>query len=66
MISELIESPQVYLQYNSVDMGLGVSISNTFVPVQITNTAYTAKTNKLQKLFQFDIQYKLANPRPNR
>lgn len=66
MISELIESPQVYLQYNSLDMGLGVSISNTFVPVQITNTSYTAKTNKLQKLFQFDIEYKLANPRPNR
>jgi len=66
MVSELIESPQVYLQYNSLDMGLGVTVSNTFVPIQITNSSYSHKTNRLQKAFQYDIEYKLANPRPNR
>ncbi|QDP58524.1 MAG: hypothetical protein Unbinned175contig1000_20 [Prokaryotic dsDNA virus sp.] len=66
MISELIESPQVYLQYNSLDMGLGVTVQKTFVPIQITNSSYVSKTSRLQKAFQFNIQYKLANPRPNR
>ena len=66
MVSELIESPLVYLQYNSSDMGLGQSVTNTFVPVQITNSSYTHKTSALQKVFQFDIEYKLSNPRPNR
>lgn len=66
MVSELLESPSVYLQYNNLDMGLGVTVSNTFVPIQITNSSYLHKTNKLQKAFQYDIEYKLANPRPNR
>jgi hypothetical protein len=66
LVNELIESPQVYLQYNTLDMGLGVSVSNTFVPIQITNSAYTHKTSRLQKATQYDIEYKLANPRPNR
>jgi len=65
-VTELIESPQVYLQYNTLDMGLGVSVSNTFVPIQITNSAYTHKTSRLQKITQYDIEYKLANSRPNR
>jgi len=65
-ITELIESPQVYLQVNNLDMGLGSTISKTFVPVQITNSGYTHKTSNLQKLFQFDIEYKLANQRPGR
>jgi len=66
MVTELIESPQVYLQYNTLDMGLGVSVSNTFVPIQITNSGYTHKTSRLQKATQYDIEYKLANSRPNR
>lgn len=66
LIGELIESPQVYLQYNNLDMGLGVSLTNTFVPVTITNSSYQHKTSKLQKAVQYDIEYKLSNPRPNR
>lgn len=65
-VSELIESPLVYLQYNNLDMGLGQSVTNTFVPVQITNSSYVHKTSALQKVFQFDIEYKLSNPRPNK
>lgn len=66
LITELIESPQVYLQVNDLDMGLGSTISKTFVPIQITNSSYTHKTSQLQKLFQFDIEYKYANQRPGR
>jgi hypothetical protein len=66
-ISQLIESPQVYLQQNNLDMGLGVNLSTpTFVPVQITNSSYVSKTNKLQKIFKYDIEYKLSNQRPAR
>ena len=66
-ISELIESPQVYLQVNDMDMGLGVTLdTKTFVPVQITNSSYISKTNKLQKVFKYDIEYKLSNQRPSR
>ena len=66
LVGELIESPQVYLQYNTLDMGLGQSVTKTFLPVQITNSSYTHKTSNLQKIVQYDIEYKLANPRPNR
>ena len=66
LIGEMIESPEVYLQYNNLDMGLGVTIDKTFVPIVITNSSYTHKTSRLQKAIQFDIQYKLSNPRPNR
>lgn len=66
LISELIESPQVYLQVNNLDMGLGTTIDKTFIPIQITNSSYTHKTSNLQKIFQFDIEYKLANQRPGR
>jgi hypothetical protein len=65
-VTELIESPQVYLQLNNLDMGLGTTISKTFVPVQITNSSYTSKTNKLQKIFQYNIEYTLANQRPGK
>jgi len=64
VISELIESEEVYLQVNNLDMGLGTTIPTTFIPVQITNSSYQHKTNKLQKIFKYDIQYKLANQRP--
>jgi hypothetical protein len=48
-------------------MGLGVNLSTpTFVPVQITNSSYVSKTNKLQKIFKYDIEYKLSNQRPAR
>ena len=47
-------------------MGLGVTLSSkTFVPVNITNSSYVAKTNKQQKAFQYNIEYKLSNDRPN-
>ena len=66
-IAELIESPQVFLQVNDLDMGLGVTLSEpTFVPIQITNSSYIAKSNKLQKVFKYDIEYKLSNQRPSR
>ncbi len=66
LVSQLIESPQVYLQYNNLDMGLGVTLPNkTFIPVNITNSSYVAKTNKQQKAFQYNIEYKLSNDRPN-
>ena len=65
LVTELIESPQVFLQYNTLDMGLGVELSKTFIPVNIMNSSYTAKTNNLQKAFQYNIEYKLSNDRPN-
>ena len=65
-IAELIESPQVYLQVNNLDMGLGTTIDKTFVPIQITNSSYTQKTSALQKAFQYDIEYKYSNQRPGR
>ena len=65
LVTELIESPQVFLQYNTLDMGLGVQLSKTFIPVNIMNSSYTAKTNNLQKAFQYNIEYKLSNDRPN-
>ena len=66
-ISQLIESPQVYLQLNNLDMGLGVNLgSPTFEPVQILNSSYISKTNNLQKIFKYDIEYKVSNQRPAR
>jgi hypothetical protein len=66
-ISQLIESPQVYLQLNNLDMGLGVNLATpTFEPVQILNSSYVSKTNSLQKIFKYDIEYKVSNQRPAR
>lgn len=52
----LIESPEVYIQNGSI-----------FNPVIITNASYTHNTNtRSQKAFQYEVSWKLANPRPNR
>lgn len=52
-LSELIESTEVYLQENGL-----------FIPIVITNSAYTHNTNKRsQKIFQYTIEYKYANQR---
>lgn len=53
---ELFQSPSVYVKYG-----------DGFIPVIITNTETTKKTNpRGQKLFTYKIEYKLANPRKSR
>jgi hypothetical protein len=53
---ELFESPSVYIQQGS-----------EFIPVIITNQSIDMKTNpRGQKLFTYQIQYRLANKKKNR
>lgn len=55
-MSELLESPSVYIQEG-----------NLFIPVLITNSAYVHNTNKkAQKIFQYRIEYTLSNQRLGR
>ena len=55
-MSELLESPSVYIQEG-----------NLFIPVLITNSAYVHNTNKkAQKVFQYRIEYTLSNQRLGR
>lgn len=55
-MSELLESPSVYIQEG-----------NNFIPVLITNSAYVHNTNKKsQKIFQYRIEYTLSNQRLGR
>lgn len=59
-LSELIESPEVFVQED-------VSGTPQFVPIVITNNSYNWKTNtRGQKVFQHTIQYQYANPRFSR
>lgn len=52
-VSQLIESPEVYIQQDSV-----------MVPIIITNASYTHNTNiRSQKAFQYEITYRYANQR---
>jgi len=52
-VSQMIESPEVFIQQGSI-----------MVPVEITNATYTHNTNiRSQKAFQYEIQYRYANPR---
>lgn len=55
-ITELFQSPSVYVQYN-----------DSFVPIIITNTQVDVKTNpRGQKLFTYRIQYQYANKSKSR
>jgi len=55
-LRELVESPEVYIQEGT-----------DFVPVVITNSNFTYKTNpRTQKLYTLSIQYKLSNNRRSR
>ena len=55
-LSELIESPSVFVQEGT-----------NFVPIVVTNGSYINNTNKRsQKTFQFEINYQYANARPGR
>lgn len=55
-MSELLESPSAYIQEG-----------NLFIPILITNSAYTHNTNKkAQKVFQYRIEYTLSNQRLGR
>lgn len=55
-LSELLESPEVFVQQGS-----------TFVPIVLTNSQYVHNTNKRsQKVFQYTIEYQYANNRVSR
>ena len=55
-LTEMLNSGYVYIQENG-----------NFVPVTITNSSYITNMNtSRQKLFKYDIEYKYANPRPER
>ena len=52
-LTQMIESPEVYVRQG-----------NNPIPIIITNTSYEHNTNRRgQKLFQYTIQYQLANSR---
>lgn len=76
-LSELIESPSVFIQSDSLNNQLNLNksnffeeraaISNGFVPINIKNASYTWRTNKFkQKLFQYDIKWELSNTEETR
>ncbi len=53
-LTELIESPKVFVQANGSEL----------IPVVITNSSYTSFTNKKsQKTFEFILEYQYANSR---
>lgn len=55
-LTQLIESPEVYLQEGT-----------NMVPIVITNSNYTHNTNiRSQKAFQYEISYQYANQRQTR
>ena len=55
-LSELLESPSVYIQEGT-----------NFIPVLITNSTYVHNTNKkAQKIFQYRIEYTTSNQRLGR
>lgn len=70
-LSELIESPSVFIQNEAMvnneltDNDFYTErqmIPNGFAPINIKNASYTWKTNKWsQKLFQYDIKWKMSN-----
>tara|TARA_R110000803_G_scaffold94157_1_gene161696 strand:+ start:1666 stop:3123 length:1458 start_codon:yes stop_codon:yes gene_type:complete len=71
-LTELIESPSVWIQgenlNNQSDMSKTnyfeerAAIQNGFYPINISNASYTWKTNKWsQKLFQYDIKWEMSN-----
>ena len=62
-LSQMIESPSVFLQ---VDSSYAYP-ENSFLPIVITNAEYIHNTNaRSQKAFQYEIQYEFANQRQAR
>jgi len=71
-LTELIESPSVWIQGENLNNQSDISktnyfeeraaIQNGFYPINISNASYTWKTNKWsQKLFQYDIKWEMSN-----
>ena len=55
-LRELVESPEVFIQ-----------VGTQMLPVVITNTAFTHKTNpRTQKLYRLTLTYKMANQKRSR
>ena len=55
-LRQLVESPEVFIQSGT-----------TFLPVVITNTTFTYKTNpRTQKLYRLTLTYKMANQKRSR
>ena len=76
-LSELIESPSVFIQSDSLNNQLNLNktnffeeraaIGNGFVPINIKNASYIWKNNKFrQKLFQYDLKWELSNTEETR
>lgn len=64
-VKDLIESPNAFVQVNNTKLKYGNTNEDTiFVPINITNSSYVWKTNpRGQRVFQYDIEYKLSNQR---
>ena len=71
-LTELVESPSVFIQSDSLNNQLNLNktnffeeraaIQNGFIPINIKNASYTWRTNKFkQKLFQYDLKWELSN-----
>ena len=71
-LTELVESPSVFIQSDSLNNQLNINksnffeeraaIQNGFIPINIKNASYTWKNNKFrQKLFQYDLKWELSN-----
>ena len=55
-LRQLVESPEVFIQSGT-----------TFLPVVITNSDFTFKTNpRAQKLYRLTLSYKMANQKRSR
>ena len=76
-LTELIESPSVFIQSDSLNNQLNINktnffeeraaIGNGFVPINIKNASYIWKNNKFrQKLFQYDLKWELSNTEETR
>ena len=64
-LTQLLESPEVYIQNQVADID---ALGRTgMTPIVLTNSSYTHNTNRRgQKAFQYDIEYQLANKRQTR
>ena len=71
-LTEIVESPSVFIQSDSLNNQLNLNktnffeeraaIQNGFIPINIKNASYTWRTNKFkQKLFQYDLKWELSN-----
>ena len=71
-LTELVESPSVFIQSDSLNNQLDLdalnffeqraAIQNGFIPINIKNASYTWRTNKFkQKVFSYDLKWELSN-----